>query len=188
MCMDLSTAQWESWRLKRWGHRSAAGTALAELRQSFRYEPWRCCHQGSSYEAASVWWTSNSYCVGWPPSPQPLHSAKSSTILAQTAFMLSDCLVSMVTAQTAYWKELKFRQKWPIWIDILEVQDRNRIYRSSIIMEMWTLRREWKLWEMDQLGIYSVTLMRSLYCRSVWRGMSVTHLKLNKIFHLKYDC
>lgn len=45
------------WRLKRWGHQAAAGTALAELRQCFRYEPRRCCYQGHSYEVTSVWQT-----------------------------------------------------------------------------------------------------------------------------------
>lgn len=107
--VDFSGPQWESWRLKRWGHQAAAGTALAELRQRFRYEPRRCCYQGRSYEAASVWWTRNSYCVGWPPPHQNLLSfAKSCTVPGQRAFMFSDCLVSMVTTQTAYWNQWKF--------------------------------------------------------------------------------
>lgn len=32
-------------------------------------------------------------------------------LLRQKAFMLSDCLVTMVTAQTAYWNELKFKSE-----------------------------------------------------------------------------
>lgn len=51
-------------------------------------------------------------------------------------------------------------------------RQKHGIYRPSIIMEMWTPRREWKLWETDQLGIHNVTLFQSLHCRSIWRGMS----------------
>ncbi len=168
------TPQWESWRLKGWSHPAAAGTALAELRQCFRYERQRCCYQGRSYEAASVWYVRNSHCVGWPP---PLPSSKSSTVLGQEAFVFSDCLVSMVTAQTAHWNKQSSVWSGLSGLTFWKCKTKTRKELTSI-SKWW--RHEWKLWERKQLGFYNLMLLHSWYCRSAWRGMSVTHLKFKK--------
>lgn len=162
----------ESWRLKRWGHQAAAGTALAELRQCFRYELRRCCYQGRSYEAASVWWTSNSYCVGWPPSLLP--SADSESLPVFELFGFDGYRTNSPLKQVKVQSEVAYLN-WHFG----SARQKHGIYRPSIIMEMWTSRREWKLWEAGQLGIYSITLLNSSYRRSVWwRGMSTQLLGL----------
>lgn len=124
----------EGWRPKRWGHRAAAGTALAELRQGFRYGPQRCRYQGRSYEAASVWLKTNSHYVGWPPpSLNPPQSCDRKPSCFQIVWFRWLPHKQPIEASE------KFSVKWPILIDILEVRDRKYgIHRPSIIMDVWS--------------------------------------------------
>ena len=123
MCMDLSTPQGGEWTPTEVRSLCCSWHGVGWAEAMLQIWTRRCCYQGRSYEALTVWRTSNSYCVGWPPPTLPF--ASFSTIRGQRAFMFSICLVSMVTAQTAYWNEWKFSLRWPIWIDILNAQDRN---------------------------------------------------------------
>lgn len=184
VCVLMCTCVWicqphrlKSWRLQRWSHQAAAGMALAELRQCFRYEPRRCCHQGRSYEAPSVWRTSSSYCVGWsPPHPPPFTNSSMWSWDRKPSCFQTVWLRWLPHKQPIETSESSLRSglfELTFWTCKTEKKN----YHPYIIVQLWTPRREWKLWELDRIEIYSIRLLHSLYWRSVWRG---TYLKIEK--------